>query len=196
MPSHKLQERAASGCFDGISASSRHYRTLGTILDFHHLALFRERIAVGYSHRAHESPTIVVHEVHRDGTVSISGFFLRLCANDEGCRDDELALEVLSRSSARIRSVPVLAHKPFGICVAHLLREVSLCFRCHGGFTDPQRFADSTKVLGQMHVADFIRFGAQVGVVDAEQVPDVEMGIGEFSVRQKSLRLHKLQRFR
>ncbi len=112
--------------------------------------------------------------------------------NDKGRRCDKLALEVLSRSSARVCGVAVLAYEPFGICVVHLLHEVSLRLRCHGCFADSQNVAESAEVLGQVHIADFVRLDAQVRAVHAEQIPDVEARINDFAVRQETLRLHSV----
>src|SRR6266446_6290133 len=106
--------------------------------------------------------------------MSVIGFLLGLGANDEGCRDDELTFEVLSRSSARVCGVAILAYESFGVRAVHLFHEVALCLCCHGCFADSQHIADSAKVLSQMHVTDFVWLSAQVRVVDAEQIPDVE----------------------
>ena len=62
----------------------------------------------------------------------------------------------LSRSSARIRGIAILAHKPFGICAVHLFHEVALTFRSHGCFADSQHVANSAKVLGQVRITDFV----------------------------------------
>ncbi len=127
-----------------------------------------------------------------DGAVAVVCLLVGFRANDKGCRCDKLSLEVLSRSSARIRGVPVLAYEPFGICVVHLLHEVSLRLRCHGCFADAQNVAESTEMLGQVHITDFVWLDPQVRVVHAEQVPDVEARIGDFTVRQETLRLHSV----
>src|SRR6266403_1082310 len=58
----------------------------------------------------------------------------------------------------------------------------ALSIRCHGCFADSQHVANSAEVLGQVHITDFVRLDAQVRVVHAEQVPDVETGIGDFAV--------------
>src|SRR5467141_3596906 len=99
--------------------------------------------------------------------MSVIRLLLGLGANDEGCGDDELALVVLSGSSARIRGVAILADKPFGVRAVHLFHEVALSLRCHGCFADSQHLANSAKVLSQMYVTDFVWLNAQVRVVDA-----------------------------
>src|SRR5467141_4556082 len=99
--------------------------------------------------------------------MSVIGFFLGLGANDEGCCDDELTFEVLSRSSARVSGVAILAYESFGVRAVHLFHEVALGLRCRGCFADSQHVANSAKVLSQMYVTDFVWLNAQVRVVDA-----------------------------
>src|SRR5258708_39858373 len=99
---------------------------------------------------------------------------------------------MLSSSSARVYGVTVLAYKPFGICVVHLFHEVALSFGSHGCFADSQHVANFAKVLGQVHIADFVWLNAQVCVVNAQQVPDVEARISDFAVSQETLRLHSV----
>lgn len=41
-----------------------------------------------------------------------------------------------------------------------------------------------------MHVADFVGLNAKVAVVYTEKVPKVELGIGDFPIREEILRLH------
>src|SRR5437660_12487709 len=100
------------------------------ILNLNNLPFLRQSIAVGHSHCPHESLPSVVQEKHGDGAVSVIRLLLELGANDEGCRYDELAFEMLSCSSARVYCVAVLAYKPFGVRAVHLFHEVALCLRC------------------------------------------------------------------
>src|SRR5260221_3651955 len=46
--------------------------------------------------------------------------------------------------------------------------EVALGLRCHGCFADSQHVADSSEVLGQVHITDFVWLDAQVRFVHAE----------------------------
>ena len=115
-------------------------------------------------------------------------------ANDEGCRGDKLALVMLSRSATRIGGVPVFANEAFGIRVVHRFYEGAFGFRCHSRFADTQCLVDAAKQPGQVYVTDFVGLDAQVGVVHAEQVPEVEMGIGDFPIRQETLCLHEVKR--
>src|SRR5882762_1489765 len=144
------------------------------ILNLNNLPFLRWPIAVGHSHCPHESLPSVIQEIHGDGAVSVIRLLLGLGANDEGCRGDELTFEVLSRSSARVRGVAVLTDKSFGVRAVHLFHEVALGLRCHGCFADSQHVANAAKVLCQVPVTDFVWLNAQVRVVHAEQVPDVE----------------------
>src|SRR5439155_12062522 len=107
---------------------------------------------------------------------------LRLDANDEGCCDDELTFEMLPRSSACVCGVAVLTHKSFGVRAVHLCHEVALGLRCHCCSADSQHVANSAKALGQMYITDFVWLNAQVCVVNAQQVPDVEARISDFAV--------------
>jgi len=94
-----------------------------------------------------------------------SPFFSGLGPTMKDAVTTKLAFEMLSGSSACVRGVAVLADKPFGVCAVHLFHEVALSFRCHGCFADSQHVANSAKVLGQVHIADFVWLNAQVRVV-------------------------------
>src|SRR5882762_5618544 len=144
------------------------------ILNLNNLPFLRWPIAVGHSHCPHESPPSVIQEIHGDGAVSVIRLLLGLGANDEGCCDDELTFEVLSRSSGRVCGVAILAYESFGVRAVYLFHEVALGLRCHGCFADSQNVADSAKVLGQVDIADFVWLNAQIRFVHAEQIPDEE----------------------
>src|SRR5258708_24612448 len=166
------------------------------ILNLNNLSVLRKPIAVGHSYCPHESLLSVIQEIHGDGAVSVIRLLLGLGANDEGCCDDELTFEVLSRSSARVCGVAILAYESFGVRAVHLFHEVALRLRRHGCFSDSQHVADSSEVLGQVHITDFVWLDTQVRFVHAEQVPNVETRIRDFAVRQETLRsLHSVQRF-
>src|SRR5712664_3500704 len=122
--------------------------------------------------------------------VSVIRLLLGLGANDEGCRDDELAFEMLSCSSARVHGVAVLAHKPFGVRAVHLLHEVALSIGSDSCFADSKHVTNSAEVLRPNHITDFVWLDAQVGPVHAKQIPDVEARISDFAVSQETLRLH------
>ena len=105
-------------------------------------------------------------------------FLLRLRANDERCRGDKLALVVLSRSPASIGGVPVFANEPFGVRVVHALSRRLVWLSVSWPFRRlAKHLWTPRKSRVKVYVADFVRLDAQVGVVHAEQVPDVEMGI-------------------
>src|SRR4029077_15916837 len=112
-------------------------------------------------------------------------------ADDEGCRCDELTLEMLSRTATRVGGISVLANKALAVGAVHPFHEVALSFRGHGCFADSQHVTDSAEVLGQVHITDFVWLDSQVGAVHAEQVPDMEMRIGDFAVREEFLRLYE-----
>src|SRR5712664_812334 len=120
--------------------------------------------------------------------MAVVRLFVGLRANNEGCRSDKLTFEMLSRSASRIGSVPILANEALGIRVVHGFHKGAFGFWRHGRFTDAQGLVDAAKEPGQMDIADFVGFGAKVGVVHTEEVPGIEMGIGDFPVSQKSLR--------
>src|SRR5882762_2086281 len=165
------------------------------ILNLNNLPFLRWPIAVGHSHRSHESLPIFIQEIRGNGAMSVIRFLLGLGANDEGCRDDELTFEVLSRSSARVYGVAILAYESFGVRAVHFFHEVALGLRCHGCFADSQHVANSAKVLGQVHIADIVWLDAQIRFVHAEQIPNVEARICDFTVPQETLSLHSVQRF-
>jgi hypothetical protein len=162
------------------------------VTDLDNLLDAREWITVRHSDGSHESWALAVQEIQGDGTMAITRFLVRFRANDEGCRSDKLAFEVLSGSPSRIGGVPIFANEAFGIRVVHRFDEGAFVFRCHGRLADPQCLVDTTKEARQVYLADFVGLDAQVGVIHAQQVPDVEMGIGDFSVCQERLRLHKV----
>ncbi len=85
------------------------------ILNLDNLPFLRQGIAVGHSHRAHESLPIFIQEIHSDGAMSVIRLLFGLGADDEGCGHDNLALEVLSRAATRAGSVPVLANEALGM---------------------------------------------------------------------------------
>jgi hypothetical protein len=91
-------------------------------------------------------------------------------ANDEGCRRDKLAFEVLSGSATGIGRVSVFANETLGIRIVHCLDEGAFGFWRHGRFTDAKGLMDAAKKPGQVHVADFVGLDAKVDVVHSQQV--------------------------
>ncbi len=77
----QLLRFAANVLGSGMAVEVTHFRYL-----FH----ARERITVGYSHRAHETRPIPVQEIHGDGVVAVVRILVGLRANNEGCRGDKL----------------------------------------------------------------------------------------------------------
>src|SRR5260370_31206323 len=106
--------------------------------------------------------------------MAITRFFVGFRADNEGCRGDKLAFEVLSCTSSRIRRVPVLANEPFGARFVHGFHESPFCLRCHGRLANAEGFVHASEHEAKTCVTGFVWLNPQVSSVYVEQVLEME----------------------
>src|SRR6266852_10006477 len=145
------------------------------------LPLSWKRVTFRYSHSAHEALAVFLQQIESDGAVSIGGLYRWLGADDEGRGRDKLAFEVLSCTSSRIRRVPVLANESFVARFVHSFHEGAFCFRCRGRLANAERLVHASEHEAKTGVTDFVWLNPQVSSVYAEEIPEMEPRIGDFT---------------
>ena len=103
---------------------------------------------------------------------------------------------MLAGSPARVDGVAVLANESFGANLVHPGHEVSFRFWRHGGFRHAQYVMDSLKEARQAGITDFVGLVAEVASVVGQDVPCVELRIGDLTVHEKTVGLDMIERCR